>query len=152
MVKQRTDRDNRIVGVTAAVIVRDGKILIARRKPGKKRAGFWEFPGGKIRDGESPEECLRRELLEELNIQVAVKTFLGSFVHSYPDITVELKAYLCTWTDGEITFRDHDSIKWVNPKKIARFRLSPADIPIADRILTLLEENFEDDNHENRNG
>lgn len=116
--------------------MKKGKVLIARRKPGKKRGGYWEFPGGKIRNGETPEECLKREVLEELDIHVFPQRFLGSFTHSYPDVTVVLQAYLCKWIGGEMSLRDHDEVRWIEPEELLNFELSPADIPVAKIILT----------------
>lgn len=131
----------KIIDVVAAVIVRDRKILIGRRRHGKKRAGYWEFPGGKIQDGELPEECLAREILEELNILIEVDRFLASNVHYYSDMTIRLQAYSCRWIDGDLNLRDHDIVSWVSPNELEKFILAPADIPIAYEITQCFYKN-----------
>ena len=101
--------------VTCAIIESIGKILIARRAQDQKLAGKWEFPGGKVEDGESPEECLKRELEEEFGIQTEVGEFICSNKHHYDHISIELMAYRVKYISGEFTLTDHDTIEWVNP-------------------------------------
>lgn len=115
--------------VTAAIIKKDDKFLIARRSPNKHLAGFWEFPGGKIEDGETPENCLKRELQEELNIQVTIKGFFMENEHHYGDRIIVLKAYLCELLTGEITLKDHDQFAWIDLDEFNNYNFAPADIP-----------------------
>ena len=117
--------------VTAAVIERDGAVLLARRREGKAQAGYWEFPGGKLEPGESPEACLERELREELGIETRVGARVGTNVHRYETIEVELVAYRVTYLGGDFTLVDHDEIRWVPRAELLSMRLAPADVPLA---------------------
>ena len=120
--------------VTCAIIEKDGKILIARRAQDQKLAGTWEFPGGKVEDGESPEECLKRELEEEFGIQAEVGEFITSNKHHYDHISIELLAFHVKYLSGEFTLTDHDTIEWVVPDELFNYDLAEADIPIAELI------------------
>jgi mutator protein MutT len=82
-----------IINVAVGIIVKNNKVFAARRKPGLHLAGFWEFPGGKIEQNESPEQCLERELREEFGIETQVTHYIGENIHSYNDKTVRLIAY-----------------------------------------------------------
>lgn len=119
-----------MIKVTAGIIVRDGKFLIARRGQGKHLEGCWEFPGGKVEDGESPEDCLDRELREELSIDVEVLGYITENVHAYPEKTIKLIAYLVKYLGGEFKLTSHDRIQWVNFDEVESYVLAPADIPI----------------------
>ena len=120
--------------VTCAIIEQNGKILIARRAAEQKLAGKWEFPGGKVEDGESPEECLERELEEEFGIQVEVGEFITSNKHHYDHISIELLAFRVKYISGEFTLTDHDKIEWVNPGELLDYDLAEADVPIAREL------------------
>ena len=118
---------NKIVKVTAAVLEHDGKIIIAQRKSGDPLAGKWEFPGGKIEAGETPEQCLARELKEEFDIDVSIGDFLGSNIHHYDHISIELMAYRATWVSGEIIMNDHNAYRWITVDQLDDFEFAPAD-------------------------
>ena len=121
----------KIIRVTAAIIEREGKILIAKRKAGDDLfAGLWEFPGGKIEEGETPEECMARELKEELDIEVEVGELISSNKHKYPHGIFELLAYRVKHISGEMILNDHDEIKWVTVYEMSNFEFPQADIPI----------------------
>lgn len=122
---------SQMVNVTAGVVQKGGLILVARRKTGSPLGGYWEFPGGKLMDGESPEQCLERELMEELNIQVRVGRHLLDNLHHYPEKSVCLIAYFAEYLAGEITYTDHDRVEWVSPHQLKDFLFAPADRPIA---------------------
>ncbi len=123
-----------VIQVTAAVIVQNRKVLIARRRPDKSQPNRWEFPGGKIEPGESPRQCLRRELKEEFCIDSTVGEYLGSNFHRYPFGVIELMAFRVSW-DGEALFlRDHGAVRWAAPDELADFEFSPADILFAEKI------------------
>ena len=126
------------VRVVAAVILRDGRVLIAKKRPGRSLAGYWEFPGGKIEDHESPESALERELLEEFSIGSKVGKLIGVSVFRYPDIEVELAGYWVTHFSGEFELRDHDEIRWVLPSELSSYQLAPADVPLATQIGSAL--------------
>lgn len=120
--------------VTAAIIQSKGKILIARRPFGDKLADKWEFPGGKVEQGETPEECLRREIKEELNIEIMVGDYFATSIYTYPDKTIQLEAYWCTWLSGEIEFHSHDAIKWVDIDSLKDYDFAPADLSFIDKL------------------
>tara|TARA_B100000959_G_C14582793_1_gene460649 strand:+ start:122 stop:586 length:465 start_codon:yes stop_codon:yes gene_type:complete len=121
----------KIIRVTAAIIEKEGKILIAKRKAGDDLfAGLWEFPGGKIEEGETPEECIARELKEELDIEVKVGKLISSNKHKYPHGIFELLAYRIKHISGAMILNDHDEIKWVTVDEMSNFEFPPADIPI----------------------
>ncbi len=120
--------DIRRITVTAAVLEKDGRILIARRKRGDRLADKWEFPGGKIEEGETPEACLRRELQEELGIDVSVGGFVGRSCHRYPHGEIELLAYRVTHLSGDFQLHDHEEIRWVSPGGSATVMIFPRPI------------------------
>jgi 8-oxo-dGTP diphosphatase len=107
-------QDRPIISVTAAILARDGKVLIAQRKSSDHLAGKWEFPGGKIEEGESPEECLRRELHEEFGVDTSIGEFLAESVYHYDHISIRLLAYRTFLEHGKLEPKDHDAYAWVN--------------------------------------
>lgn len=122
-----------MIQVTAALIEKDGKYLIARKKEGHL-AGMWEFPGGKIEPGETPEECLRREIDEEFGMQIGVGEYLATSCHTYPHISIELMGYLATFQGGEMRLTDHDKIEWVTHAEMEQYTFAPADLPLIDAL------------------
>ena len=130
----------KIIRVTAAIIESDDKILIAQRKSEDDIfGGFWEFPGGKIEDGETPEECMARELMEELEIEVEVGTLITSNKHRYPDGIFELLAYRVQHICGNFVLNDHDEIKWITIDEISNFVFPPANTPIINYLKNSYE-------------
>ena len=126
----------KIIRVTAAIIESDDKILIAQRKlEDDIFGGLWEFPGGKIEDGEIPEECMARELMEELEIEVEVGALITSNKHRYPNGIFELLAYRVQHICGNFVLNAHDEIKWVTADEMSNFEFPPADIPIINELL-----------------
>jgi mutator protein MutT len=121
------------IEVTAAILKKDGKILLARRAPNKHLAGKWEFPGGKIEAGESPEQCLARELGEEFEIVAKIGDFVCESIFHYPEAnrTIRLLAYEVAYVSGDFHLSDHDKIEWSAPELLTSYDLAPADIPIA---------------------
>ena len=124
-----------MVVVTCAIIEKDGKILLARRAPGKSLGGKWEFPGGKVKNGESPEECLKRELEEEFGIRTRVGKFITSNKHDYSHIAIDLVAFQTEYLSGDYILKDHDKIEWIKPDCLLNFDLAEADIPIAREVV-----------------
>ena len=125
---------DKIVTVTAAVLERDGRIIIAQRKGSDPLAGKWEFPGGKIEPGETPEQCLQRELNEEFDIDVSIGERLGANVHRYPHISIELIAFRASWIGGTIRMNDHKAYRWVTIDQLGGYDFAPADIPFVDML------------------
>jgi len=124
-----------MVIVTAAIIEKNHKVLLARRKPGKYLEGFWEFPGGKIENNETPEECLKRELSEELSVLAEINGFFVENIHEYPDKKIKLLAYRVNIISGDFKLSDHDKIVWVKPEKILTYQSAPADVAIAEAYI-----------------
>ena len=124
----------KIIKVTAAILEKDGRIIIAQRKSSDHLSGKWEFPGGKIEPGETPEVCLAREIKEEFEIDVSVGSHLGSNVHHYHHISIELMAYRASWVAGTITMNDHCAYRWVSVNQLAEFDFAPADIPFVEML------------------
>ncbi len=125
--------------VTAAVIEKDGKILIARRRKGDHLEHKWEFPGGKIEGAETPEECLRRELQEEFGVETEIKEFICSNRHEYDHITIELLAYAASHISGEFELNSHDEIQWIEPDKLASYDFAEADKPIIEKLIDRIQ-------------
>jgi len=123
------------IKVTAGVIIDNGKVLITRRAPNENHAGGWEFPGGKMETDESPEECLVRELKEELNISVNINKFCTEVTHDYGNVIINLIAYYCSIIDGEIQLSVHDKYKWVDISNLPKHELLPADVSIAEKVI-----------------
>lgn len=120
--------------VTAAVIEKDGKLLIARRKKGDHLEDKWEFPGGKLEPGETPQEGLKRELREEFGVETQIGAFIGSSRFVYRHMAIELAAYRAAIISGVLDVRDHAEARWVALEDLDRYDFSDADRPIV-RIL-----------------
>ena len=124
----------------AALVDIDNRVLIAQRPEGKSMAGLWEFPGGKVHDGETPEAALVRELAEELGIDVCEEC-LAAFTfasHSYERFHLLMPLYLCRRWEGEITPREGQAVKWVRANRLADYPMPPADIPLIPMLRDLL--------------
>jgi 8-oxo-dGTP diphosphatase len=124
------------IHVTCAIIEIDGKVLSTQRSETMSLPLKWEFPGGKIKDGESPEECLSRELHEELGIAVIISRSLGATTHQYPTFVITLYPFVCRITAGEIILHEHKAFLWLPPEKLHELDWAEADYPI---IKTYLE-------------
>ncbi len=125
-----------VVRVTCALIERQGKLLVAQRARGKALEGRWEFPGGKIAPGESPEACVCREVVEELGCQVQIESKLSPVSHAYNEVTVELMPFHCILLGGEPEALEHKQIVWMKPSAIRALDLAQADIAILEEYLT----------------
>ena len=123
--------------VAAAVVIRDGRVLLTRRAEGQHLAGMWEFPGGKLEDGESPEEALVRECREECGIDVEVGEILDVTHHRFPDKDVLLLFYRCGLRAGDVRHLQVADHAWVAPAELDRYPLPPADGPVVARIQAL---------------
>ncbi len=121
----------KIIDVAAAVIRKNGLILVSRRAKGEHLEGKWEFPGGKIESHETPEQCLQRELKEEFTIIARTGAFIGESIFYYPDKSIRILAYEVVWLGGDFMLRVHDKIDWVRPEDILAKEMAAADIPIA---------------------
>lgn len=132
---------SRLVLVAACALVDpDGRVLIAQRPPDKSMAGLWEFPGGKVEQGERPEDTVIRELHEELSITIreaclAPLTFAS---HAYPDFHLLMPLYICRRWEGTVMPREGQAIKWVRPRDLNLFPMPPADLPLIPMLRDLL--------------
>jgi 8-oxo-dGTP diphosphatase len=121
--------------VAAAVVYLDGRVLITRRAPGQSLEGLWEFPGGKVEPGETLQECIVRELDEELGVTSVAGEILMTVTYTYPGGTIELIAVLVELQSTQFTLQVHDLYEWVRPDDLLLYDLAPADIPIAEEII-----------------
>jgi len=122
------------IKVVCGIIWKDGKVFIARRKPNKSLAGFWEFPGGKLEEGEKAETALCRELEEELGMKIKISDFFGSKVHHYDTFSIELSAYTCEFLSASYQLTDHDEIAFVPINNLSNYQIAPADLFIVDLL------------------
>jgi 8-oxo-dGTP diphosphatase len=131
----------KVVLVAACALVdTDGRVLIAQRPQGKPMAGLWEFPGGKIENGERPEDTLIRELKEELGITVndaclAPLTFAS---HSYPDFHLLMPLFVCRRWEGILVATEGQQLAWVKPNRLRDYKMPPADVPLISHLMALL--------------
>ncbi len=120
--------------VTAALITDRDRVLISQRKKDSNQGLKWEFPGGKIEEGEDPEGCLTREVKEELDIDIAVLDIFHAVMHRYEDRNILLLAYLCRHTGGEPVPLECSNIAWVPVNSLMEYDLAAADVPIAAKL------------------
>lgn len=123
-----------MIEVTAAVIIEKGKVLIAQRAENQKMAGKWEFPGGKVEQGETYEECLKREISEELGIKIEIESLFVENIYRYDSGTIKLIAYKARYIEGEYDLSVHNQIKWVKPDELDNYDFAPADILIIKKL------------------
>lgn len=129
-----------VLVVACALVDADGRVLIAQRPPGKTLAGLWEFPGGKLEPGESPEEALIRELGEELGIEVKVPCLapLTFASHAYESFHLMMPLYVCRRWTGMPVPREGQSLTWVRPNRLRDYPMPPADEPLVSHLVDLL--------------
>lgn len=126
------------IDVVSAAIIEQGKILIAQRPQDKTLANYWEFPGGKIETGETMEEALKREIKEELNIDIDVQTFIDHSSYAYYFGKVNLYLYTANVKEGDICLREHSQIKWLEVDDLNEVEWAAADIPLAKQLANYL--------------
>ena len=118
----------KVIDVVAAAIVQDGRVLAAQRGPGMTMAGLWEFPGGKIEPGETPEESLAREVAEELGTDIIVRNHIVTTDHPYDFATVRLATYYCDLLAGAPVASEHAELRWLTATEMHDLDWAPADI------------------------
>lgn len=123
------------ITVVGAVLVRDGRILAAQRGEGMSLAGRWEFPGGKIEPGETPQETLRREIVEELGCRIEIGELVARTEHAYDFGLVDLSTYWCRLIDGEPALTEHAALVWADAEELAALEWAPADVEAVETIL-----------------
>jgi len=130
-----------MINVTCAVIVSQAnQVLVTQRSVTMKLPLKWEFPGGKIEPGETPEACLVREIKEELNLDINSGRILQPVIHHYPDFSINLIPFICEIIGGEIILSEHTQYLWLDPAELLSLDWAEADIPIVKNYLTFLNE------------
>ena len=124
------------IRVVGAVFHDGERFLACRKKPGKPLEGHWEFPGGKIEPGETPQQALAREIREELNLIAEVGQKVTTTTYEYDFATIELTTFYCTLVDGDLRLTDHDDTKWVTSTEATHLTWAPADIPAVEAIAS----------------
>jgi 8-oxo-dGTP diphosphatase len=129
-----------VLVAACALLNEEGKVLIAKRPPGRPLAGLWEFPGGKVDLGEDPETALIRELLEELGIEIARADLLPlTFAsHAYPEFHLLMPLYLCKRWQGSIAAQEDQELLWVRPDELGLYDMPPSDEPLKTSLPKLL--------------
>lgn len=123
-----------MIDVTCAIIIENNNILCVQRGPGRHLAGKWEFPGGKVHDGESLEESIVREVREELDLDVEVRKKLSAVMYPYPAKTVRLSPFICRITGGKLHLHEHQSYEWLDLAELDRLDWCEADQPIIQEL------------------
>ena len=125
------------VHVTAAVVIQDNKILCVQRNENKYEyiSKKWEFAGGKVEKNEQLEETIKREILEELNLNIHVKSFLIQVNHQYPDFKLKMDTFLCEINHGELELKEHIDYKWLSVSELHNLDWAAADVPIVEKLI-----------------
>lgn len=129
-----SETSGKIIEVSAGLVFRRGKLLITQRPAGGHLAGLWEFPGGKREPGESFEEALHRELMEELGIEVEILQRIESITHRYPEKTVALQFFQCAWKGNEPRPLGCPAFAWVNQRELSTYEFPAADAHLLERL------------------
>ena len=128
--------------VTAAILVKNGKILIAKRKAGDHQANKWEFPGGTFKQNDTAQACLKREMLEEFGINVSVGRIFGESIYHYDYGSIKLMAYLACLESGKPAPKEHSEFRWVSTDQLSEYDFAPADIPFVKKLQNKELESF----------
>jgi 8-oxo-dGTP diphosphatase len=128
--------------VTAALVIEQGKILVTQRKKNSSQGLLWEFPGGKVKEGEEPREALRRELKEELDVEVKVGMIFDAVFYSYPEYPILLLVYRCWIEKGFPKPIGCHDLRWVNLQELEKLPMPPADDPIRKHLSSSSDTNF----------
>ena len=123
------------IRVVAAIIHKDDKILIARRKRGAHLEFKWEYPGGKVEENEDEKDALKRELLEEFEISSEVNKYITESFHEYDKNKINLRAYSVKHLSGDFKLIDHDRIEWITIEELTKYDFAPADVPINNYLI-----------------
>lgn len=131
-----------LLKVACAIIIDQGKVFAARRGSAQNQPFKWEFPGGKLEPGETPAECLRRELAEELDMQPQILEQLPSFFHQYEDFRIELIPFVCKLSTNSHTAAEHDQTGWFGPGQLPLLQWTAADVPVMHYVINHVLSNY----------
>ena len=124
----------KVITVVAAAIFKDNKLLVCRRADEGRQALKWELPGGTVENGESLENALKREMVEELSLQVYVEKLIGSSTLQYEYVDIQLNVFLCQIESGTLTLNYHTDMKWASETEVYRLDLIPGDVPFIKKL------------------
>lgn len=131
------EKEQKIIKVACAIIERDGKILAAQRSEKMILPLKWEFPGGKVNEGEKAEECIVREIKEELDINIGIKNKLTSYIHEYDNVSIELIPFVCYIISGEMKLKEHKDIIWDYAENLLNLNWADADVNALNEYINL---------------
>ena len=131
------DSNMKTVNVVAAIIEKDHKIFATQRGYGEFKDG-WEFPGGKIEEGETPQEALKREIMEELDTEISVGELINTVEYDYPTFHLSMDCFWCEIVKGDLVLKEHEAAKWVTKEQLNSVAWLPADIKLVENISTKL--------------
>ena len=128
------------INVVAAIIIKDNKIFATQRGYGEFKDG-WEFPGGKVEQGEAPENAIVREIKEELDTVIEVKEYFDTVEYDYPNFHLSMKCYICTVVSGKLELLEHEAAKWLDKDSLDSVAWLPADLVLVDKLKDYLSKN-----------
>lgn len=123
--------------VVAAIIIKDGKVFATRRGYGDQK-GWWEFPGGKLEPGETPQEALRREIREELDAEISIDRFLDTVEWDYPAFHLTMHCFICTLVSESLHLNEHEAASWLTGETLNSVKWLPADEGLIPKITAIL--------------
>lgn len=128
------------INVVAAIIIKDNKIFATQRGYGEFKDG-WEFPGGKVEQGEAPENAIVREIKEELDTEIKVKEYFDTVEYDYPNFHLSMKCYICSVLSGKLELLEHEAAKWLDKDSLDSVAWLPADLGLVDKLKDYLSKN-----------
>ena len=126
------------IRVVAAVIRKENRVFATQRGYGEYKDG-WEFPGGKIEEGETPEQALKREIMEELDTEITVGELIDTIEYDYPNFHLSMDCFWCELVSGDLTLKEHEAAKWLDKNTLGSVSWLPADITLIDKIKAVLK-------------
>jgi mutator protein MutT len=127
-----------LIEVVGAIILDDSRVLLAQRKQDALQGLLWEFPGGKVEPGEAPQDALVREIQEELGVRIEVLDLFAENAFDYGERRIRLSCYRCRLLEKDLRTLDCAAFRWVDKKNLFDFPLAPADVPIAEKLISIL--------------
>lgn len=122
-----------------AAIITDGERILATQRGYGAFKGMWEFPGGKIEEGEMPEQALQREIKEELQLEIAIQRFVSTVHYEYPDFILNMDCYLCNIVGGKMSLIEHQAALWLTPEQLTMVEWLPADVELVEQLRQIMK-------------